>query len=428
MNVSHQDTKRKPNQRVRESLARLFALTIKESKQLLRDPFSFVLGILLPIALLLICGYGMSTDIRNIRLAIVTPETSEMATLLTERFIASEYFDVTVVRSSVQGEALVQSHEADACVFLPQEMTRRLHEGRLRILIVVNASNPSLAYTKESYIKSVISGALSSQHFNDSAPPPVCLRETGEFSTPQRKKSIGTGISSGVPAQECTASTGVRFSSSVNLVPRLWFNDASESAYTLIPGIIVIIMIVVGSLLTSVVMAREYEQGNLESLFVTPMRSFEILLAKMINNFALGMLGLAIALAMAHGLFHVPIRSSWYVIWFGSAVFLVMALCMGLLISSVTKNQFIAVEVAAFSTFLPSFLLSGFLFEIKSMPLILQWITVFVPARYYVDFLQTAFLVGDVWPNIVKNIGILLLFAIGFMLLAAVKNPKRLEG
>ncbi|MDO4588091.1 MAG: ABC transporter permease [Planctomycetia bacterium] len=381
------------------NFSRLATLIVKEGKQLLRDPFSIILGILLPIIMLLICGFGMSTDIRNIPLAIVIPETSKYTTQLVARFVASDYFDVILTHSSAEGERLVKNHQADACLFLPQKFTQKLHGGNLQIMIAINASNPSLAYTKESYIKAVLLSGLNSDQTE------LLSGGTNAFLS---ESSLAGSI--------------------LDLKPRLWFNDANVSAFTLIPGIIVIIMVVVGALLTSMVMAREYEQGNLESMFVTPMRSSEILLAKMINNYLLGMIGLGISLLMAHFVFYVPIRASWYVIPLGSSVFLIMALCMGLLISSLTKNQFIAVEIAAFTTFLPSFLLSGFLFEIKSMPILLQWITVFVPARYYVDFLQTAFLVGNVWPNIIKNIGILLVFAAVFMFLAKIKNPKNLEG
>ena len=371
------------------NLLRLRTLIVKEAKQLLRDPYSILLGILLPVILLLVCGYGMSTDIRHIRLAVVVPEASEYAKKIVAKFDASDYFDVVMVQDTRSGEMLVKNQQADACLFLPRNFSEKMARGDGEILIAVNASNPSLAYTKESYIRGVLASGASQ-----------ILRKTGNASAQNGAFAFKS---------------------------RLWFNDANVSAFTLVPGIIVIIMTMIGALLTSMVMAREYEQGNLESLFVTPMKSSEILLAKMVNNFLLGMIGLAVSLFMAHFCFHVPIRSSWYVIPLGSSVFLVMSLGMGLLISSVTKNQFIAVEIAAVTTFLPSFLLSGFLFEIKSMPIILQWITLLVPARYYVDFLQTAFLVGDVWPNIIKNVSILALFAVVFLTLAKIKNPKRLE-
>lgn len=372
------------------NLTRLKALIVKEAKQLLRDPYSILLGILLPVILLLICGYGMSTDIRHIKLVIAAPESTEYTKKIIARFNASEYFDVSVVHDSASGEKLIQNHLADACLFLPQKFSDKMGTGALEVLIAVNASNPSLAYTKESYIRGVLASGAAQ-----------IIAESGNESLAKSR--------------------------SFALKSRLWFNDANVSAFTLVPGIIVIIMTMIGALLTSMVMAREYEQGNLESMFVTPMKSSEILLAKTINNFALGLIGLAVSLCMAHFMFHVPIRASWYVIPIGSSIFLIMSLCMGLLISSIAKNQFIAVEIAAVTTFLPSFLLSGFLFEIKSMPVILQWITLFVPARYYVDFLQTAFLVGNVWPNIIGNSAILALFALVFMTLAKLKNPKHLE-
>lgn len=366
--------------------SRLTALMVKEAKQLLRDTYSILLGILLPLVLLLICGYGLSTDIRNIKLAIVVPENSQYASQLAARFQLSPYFDAIIVRSTEQGKQRVQDHRSDACLFLPQDMPRKAAGGNLEFLIAVNASNPSPAMIKESYIRAILLGEISR----------IALQ----------RGNVGT---------------------SVEVRPRQWFNDAYVSAYTIVPGIIVIILTMIGALLTSIVMAREYEHGNMESMFVTPMKSSEILLAKTANNFMLGIVGLILSLIMARYVFAIPIRGSLIIVFFGSSVYLVMTLCMGLLISSITKNQFMAVEITLFTTFLPSYLLSGFLFEIKSMPTILQWITVFVPARYFVDFLQTTFLVGNVWPNIAKNLGILTLFALVFLILAKYKNPKRLE-
>ena len=369
------------------NIYRLFALMTKEARQLMRDTYSILLGILLPLVLLLVCGFGLSTDIRNIKLALVVPENSQYASQLAARFQLSPYFDTHIVRSTQQGRQLVKEHRCDACLFLPQDMPRKAQGGNLEFLIAVNASNPSPAMIKESYIRAILLG------------------EIGRIA--QEKYGVGA--------------------ENVEIRARQWFNDANVSAYTIVPGIIVIILTIIGALLTSIVMAREYERGNMESMFVTPMKSAEILVAKTANNFILGIIGLILSLVMARYVFHIPIRGDLWIVFFGSSVYLIMTLCMGLLISSVTKNQFMAVEITLFTTFLPSYLLSGFLFEIKSMPLILQWITVFVPARYFVDFLQTAFLVGNVLPNIIKNVGILCLFTLVFLFLAKWKNPKRLE-
>ena len=372
------------------NLSRYLVLTRKEFVQLVRDPMSILIGILMPIFLLLICGFGMSTDVRNIKLAIVVPESSEKANMIAGRFQSNGFFESRIVRTTEEADALIKSHQVDACLFLQRNLNRRVSQSDFQILIAVNASNPSPGLLKQSYIQSALLGALDK-----------ITQESGMGST---------------------ADLG-----GVEIRSRQWFNDANRSVYTLIPGIIVIILTIIGSLLTSMVMAREFEQGNLESLFVTPMKSIEIILAKMTINFALGVIGLVIALLMARYLFGVPVRGNWAILLFGSSLYLILALAIGILISSAAKNQFIAISLASLVSFLPSYLLSGFLFEIKSMPTFLQCVTYFLPARYYVDFLQTSLLVGDVWSNIFKNCGILILMTFVLLTLARLSCPKRLQ-
>ena len=361
---------------------RLGILIVKERRQLLRDRSSVIMGILLPVFLLLLFGYGLSLDIRNIKLAIVEPVRTELSAELVARFRASEYFNVTVVRTTEEGKEAVRSHRADACLFLPSDPERRLAARDLSILIVLNGTNGSQARLRDNYIRGILLSVL--------------------------------GSSSSAP--------GIRMQS------RMWFNDANESAYFMIPGVIVIIMTLIGTKLTSMLMAREYEHGNMESMFTTPMRCGELLVAKAVNNFLLGVLGLGISLLFARYLFHVPIRGSIVVLAVGSGIYLMLALAVGLLISSLTKDQFVASEVSMVVSFMPVFLLSGFLYEIPNMPVFIQAITWLVPARYYVDFLQTVFLVGNVWSNIFWNLSILLLFTVVLMAMAVWKNPKSLEG
>lgn len=361
------------------NMHRLRTLIVKEHKQLLRDRSSIVLGLLMPVILLLIFGYGMSLDIRNIKLTIVEQEPSALSAEVIARFRSSEYFFVNVTRSTNEGTAAVRDHLADACVYLPRSFSRSMASDSAAVLVAVNASNPSRARITENYIKGILSAMLNS-------------------------------------------------SSGVQLKTRMWFNDTNESRFFMIPGVIVIIMSLIGTRLTSMLMAREYEHGNLESMFATPMTSGEILLAKALNNFVLGLLGLAISLFFAHGLFHLPLRGSLWVLVLGSSVYLLLSLAMGLLISSITKNQFLACELTMVITFMPVFLLSGFLYEIPNMPVAVQYVTYLVPARYYVDFLQTVFLVGNVWSNVCVNIGILCVFTVVLMVLAKYKNPKSLEG
>ncbi len=364
------------------NLRRLNALIAKERNQLLRDKSSIIVGLLLPVILLLIFGYGMSMDIDNIKLVIVQPEPSKPGNDIVARFRASKFFITSVVRNYAEGTAAVRDHQADACLYLPQKLPHRLATERPEALVAGNATNSSRARIIENYVKSILLQAAPS-----------------------------------VPGQP-----------RVVLRARMWFNDANDSRYFMIPGVIVIIMSMIGTKLTSMLMAKEYEHGNMESMFATPMSAAELLLAKAVNNFLLGMLGLGISLLFACCLFQVPIRGSLWLLVAGSGLYLLMALATGLLLSSITKNQFVASQLSLVISFMPVFLLSGFLYEIPNMPLALQYVTYAIPARYYVDFLQTVFLVGDVWSTLLPDLAALTLFTIGLMALAWYKNPKKLEG
>ncbi len=363
---------------------RIRALAVKERKQLLREPASFVIGIVLPIVMLLIFGYGMNTDVRGIKLAIVSHESSSIGDQVISRFQDSEFFDVTLMRNTHDAEIAVQKHNADAVLFLPDNLQKHFADRDLNALVAVNASNPSVGQMHEAYIKGVLMSALQGNVDTSSLP-------------------------------------GVRVQS------RMWFNDKNDSAYYMIPGVIVIVMAMIGCMLTALQMAKEYEHGNMEQMFVTPMTSAELLIAKMINNYILGMIGMVIALLMARFLFGVPIRGSILILLLGGTIFLLLQMSFGLLISSVTKSQFLSCIISMLTSFMPSFLLSGFLYEISSMPVPIQIITYIFPGRYFVDFLQTTFLVGNVPEIIIKNLGIMSFMTLFFLNIARIKNPKKLE-
>jgi ABC-2 type transport system permease protein len=208
---------------------------------------------------------------------------------------------------------------------------------------------------------------------------------------------------------------------------RLWFNEANDSRHFLIPGLLVLIMTLIGALLTAMVMAREWERGTLEALFVTPVRVGEILLGKTIPYFALGFVGLLLCLVSSRLLFHVPFRGSIWVLALGSTLYLLVALGIGLLISSAVKSQFVASQVTLLVTFLPAVMLSGFLFDLRSMPVVVRAITYVLPARYFVALLQTVFLAGDVWAVIVPNSAVLALMAAAFLLATRATVRKKLD-
>jgi ABC-2 type transport system permease protein len=212
----------------------------------------------------------------------------------------------------------------------------------------------------------------------------------------------------------------------VTVQNRLWFNETNESRYFLIPGLIVLIMTLIGAFLTSLVVAREWERGTMESLFVTPVRPDEILLGKTIPYFALGMIGLALCLFAAKFLFEVPFRGSVVVLTGVSMLYLLVALAIGLWISSAVKSQFVASQIALLVTFLPAVMLSGFLFDLRSMPAAVRVITYILPARYYVTLLQTIFLAGDIWAVILPNATVLAAMAMFFFVLTRRATQKKL--
>jgi pyoluteorin transport system permease protein len=186
-------------------------------------------------------------------------------------------------------------------------------------------------------------------------------------------------------------------------------------------------MTLIGALLTALVMAREWERGTLEALFVTPVRTDEILLGKTVPYFILGVIGFVLCLAAAKFLFHVPFRGSMTMLTAASMLYLLVALGIGLLISSAVKSQFVASQITLLVTFLPAVMLSGFLFDLQSMPTLVRWLTYMLPARYYVALLQTIFLAGDIWPVILPNMGVLAVMAAALVILTYRATHKSLD-
>jgi len=213
----------------------------------------------------------------------------------------------------------------------------------------------------------------------------------------------------------------------VEVEQRVWFNSELRSRNYLVPGLVVVIMTLIGALLTAMVMAREWERGTMEALMVTPTAVSEILLGKLIPYFVLGTGGMLVSVGMAIWLFGVPLRGSLWLLFATSSLFLLVALGMGLLISTVARSQFIAGQVAIIATFLPAFLLSGFIFDIGSMPLVVQGITHLIAARYFVAIADTVFLAGNVWSVVLPNGLALLVMATVFLGLTWRKTRKRLD-
>jgi ABC-2 type transport system permease protein len=212
----------------------------------------------------------------------------------------------------------------------------------------------------------------------------------------------------------------------VAMAQRFWFNPELTSRNFLVPGSIAIVMTLIGTLLTSLVVAREWERGTMEAVMATPVTAAELLAGKVLPYFVLGLASMTLCVVVAVGLFDVPFRGSVAALYVLSAAFLMPALGQGLLISAATKNQFLASQLALISGFLPAFLLSGFLYEIDSMPQAIRWLTAIVPARYLIPSLQTVFLAGDIWPMFLRAIAMMLLIGAVFLGLAARSTRKRI--
>ncbi len=348
---------------------RVRALVVKETRQVVRDPSSIAIGVVLPIILILLFGYGLSLDVKDVPLAVVVEDSSPSALELVAGFQLSPYFRAQITRSMPPAEKLMLEHQVDAIVRIPPDFARQVNSGQAELQVLLHGGDANRARIIQGYVQ----GALQAWNARQAA----------------EGKSVGGEGGSAVVQM------------------RLWFNDANESRYFLVPGLIVLVMTLIGALLTAMVMAREWERGTLESLFVTPVRSDEILLGKTIPYFLLGLIGLLLCIVSAKYLFHVPLRGTLPVLLIASMLYVLVALGIGLLISSAVKNQLIASQLSMLATFMPALMLSGFLFDLRSMPAAIRVITFALPARYYVTLLQTIFLAGNVWSVIVPNLAML---------------------
>lgn len=372
----------------RGAAMRLRGLMRKEVLQILRDPSSIAIAFLLPVVLLLLFGYGVSLDAENVPVALVVEQPDAATAEFTGSFFGSRYFDP---RQSFAMEDALQSllrHEVNAIVYLREDFSANLKRSETAaVQVIVNGVDANNARLISGYIE-------------------------GAWNEWIRQQSIAGGVGAGMPVQT---------------QQRIWFNSEVRSQNFLVPGLIAVIMTLIGALLTALIMAREWERGTMEALLVTPVAMREILIGKLLPYFVLGMGGMGLSVAMAVWLFDVPLRGSMWVLFCGSALFLLTALGMGLLISTLAKNQFIASQVAIIATFLPAFILSGFIFDIGSMPPLVQGLTHLVAARYFVAILQSVFLAGNVWSVLLPNAAALVVMAAVFLGITRRKSRKRLE-
>ncbi len=370
-----------------EKRMRLKGLIKKETLQIIRDPSSIGIAFLLPVVLLLIFGYGVSLDAEHVPIGIVIEKPGHLAMDFTGGFYNSEYFSPTVFANIQDAEKALMKRHIMAICWIRSDFERRVLS------------------TKDSPVGIIVNGVDANQ------------------------AKIVTGYITGVWIKwlsHYAHSKGLRLDAPVNIKQRIWFNAAVRSRNFLVPGLIAVIMTLIGGMLTSMVVAREWERGTMEALLVTPVRIKEVILGKIIPYFILGMGGMALSVVITIFIFHVPFRGSFLALTFASALFMLTAIFLGLIISTAAGSQFVAGQIAIVITFLPAFMLSGFVFDINSMPFPIQVITHIVAARYFVSILQSLFLVGNVWKIYIINCIWLMVMALLFFRIIRKKSHKRL--
>jgi ABC-2 type transport system permease protein len=376
------------------SLTRLLAIAGKEVVQILRDTRSLIIVVLMPAVLVLLFGYGVNLDLKGLPVYVLDQDGSQRSQDLLKHFQSNQYFHVERVVSDYAAltRAIDDGH-AKMGIVIPWDFSQRLRDGRpVKIQALVDGSDDNTANVLIGYSQAVVQGYSAQMQIE-------WLRERGLSIQP----------------------------AAMNIETRTWYNEDLESSAFIIPGVLALVMSVIGAFLTSLTIAREWERGTMEQLISTPVTAMEIMLGKLAPYFVLGMFDTIISALIAIYWFQVPFRGSWVTLMVASAMFMVVVLSLGFFISVLAKNQFAASQIALLITFLPAFLLSGFLFSIEQMPIVLQWITRILPARYYVSVLKKIFLKGTPANMLYADLIPLVVFTLVLATVATRSFHKRLE-
>ncbi len=340
---------------------RIWAVARKEGIHIIRDWRSLVMGIAIPILLLILFGYALTLDVDEVPLVVWDQSGTQTSRNFMSRFEGSPYFALRrIVQTYAEVERAIDAGEALVALVIPVDFAMDVGSGRTaRAQAIVDGSDSNTATIVLGYLETV------ARTYNQ------------DLAIEQAARSSGRTVT--VP---------------LDLRPRVWFNADMESKNYIIPGLIAVIMMVIAAMLTSLTVAREWETGTMEQIISTPLKGPELILGKLLPYFGIGMLDVLIAVLMGEFVFEVPLRGNVALLFSMAAIFLAGALSLGMLISIVTKFQLLASQLAMVVTFLPAFLLSGFMYDISNMPNAIQAITHVVPARYFVSLLKGIYLKG----------------------------------
>jgi ABC-2 type transport system permease protein len=365
---------------------RIKAIAKKELIQIIRDPISLVLAFLLPVMLLFIYGYAITFDVDNIATVVCDMDQSNQSRELVARFRESHYFTiVSYVDSYKDVDRFIDRGRAKVGILIPVDFSKEIARKRpARVEVILDGGDSNTATIAQGYINAIAERFSFSMGERPMRPP-------------------------------------------VDVRSRVWYNTDLKSRNFIIPGLIAVIMAVIIALLTSLTVAREWDRGTMEQLISTPLKTPELILGKLAPYFAIGVIDTILAMLMATILFGVPLRGSPVLLLILSSIFLFGGLSLGILISIVAKTQLIASQMAMFTSFLPAFMLSGFIFTISNMPAPLQGVTYIVSARYFVTILKGIFLKGSTLRLLLFESLLLALFAAVVFLLANKAFRKRID-
>lgn len=367
-------------------LQRIKAITKKELIQIWRDPLSLAMAFLMPVILLLIYGYAITFDIDKISTVVFDRDNSSLSREFVNQFHESRYFRVhSYVDSYRELDPYLDAGKAKVAIVIPEDFSKNILRGlNAQVEVLIDGSDSNTATIAQGY------ALVIAENFS------------------QRTR-------------------GVRITPLIDSKNRVWYNNELKSRNFIIPGLISIIMAVIIALLISLTIAREWDRGTMEQLISTPVKTSELILGKLIPYFLIGFIDTIITVLMSTVVFHVPLRGSVTLLLFLSSIFLFGGLSFGILISIAGRTQLVASQAALITSFLPAFLLSGFIFSISNMPKPLQIVTYFIPARYFVTILKGIFLKGSNLKVLFMEALLLTFFAVLVFIAANRKFKKRID-
>jgi ABC-2 type transport system permease protein len=366
---------------------KLWAIAKKEARQTLRDTRTLLMALLVPIFLLWLYGYALNFDIRHIPLAVQDRDHSVTSREIVAAFLNSGYFDlVATIREEREIGHVLDTNRARAVLVIPVNTDRDLQSGRdARVQVLIDGDNSNTASTVMAYASETVRGVSA------------------------RLRAERTGLPPDIP---------------LNVEPRVWFNPELSTTIFLVPGLIAFIAMITAVVLTSLSVVREKERGTMEQVRMAPVSTLTYVIGKSVPYFVLAFISAMAILLAGMVLFDVPMRGSWLLLVVATTLFLFGGLGQGLLISTLSDSQQIAFQVALLSSFLPTILLSGFIFPIASMPVVVQYITYIVPARYYLVALRGIVLKGVTVDLIAPQLAALMAFTVAVTVLAALRLAR----